>query len=233
MQRIVQPEILDNLPPADPRAAGSRGDLRRINFIMGNDRVLTDALCRNRASVADGSRPLRLVEVGAGDGSLLLRMARHWSALGVTADATLLDRQDLVSAATRRGFAALGWSAECVTTDIFGWLGQASPPVDVILANLFLHHFPDPLLTDLLRLAAAKTRLFIACEPRRSEVALMAARLLGLIGCNGVTRHDAVVSVRAGFSAHELTSLWPEDSAWQTSELAAGWFSHCFIAIKS
>ena len=41
---------------------------------------------------------------------------------------------------------------------------------------------------------------FVACEPRRSRARRsLGSRLLGLIGCNDVTRHDAVVSVRAGF----------------------------------
>src|SRR5690606_611777 len=34
--RVVLPEILDSLPPDDPRAIRSRGDLRRINRLMGS-----------------------------------------------------------------------------------------------------------------------------------------------------------------------------------------------------
>ncbi|GDY19378.1 hypothetical protein LBMAG56_07230 [Verrucomicrobiota bacterium] len=230
MHRVVEPEILDDLPPTDPRAVGSRGDLRRLNFIMGHEGILTRAFRHHGEVAAFRSRPLRLVELGAGDGTLLLRLARRWAALGVTAEVTLLDRQNLVATETRRAFAALGWSVAGVATDVFAWLEQASPRVDVMLANLFLHHFPDPALAALLRLAAARTNLFLACEPRRSPLALAAARLLGLLGCNRVTRHDAVVSVRAGFAGRELSALWPAGAGWETSEHPAGVFSHGFAA---
>ena len=36
--RLLVPEILDGLPPEDPEARRSRRDLRRINFLMGNER---------------------------------------------------------------------------------------------------------------------------------------------------------------------------------------------------
>lgn len=229
MRRVVEPELLDDLPPADSRAVSSRADLRRLNFIMGHAGILSRAFRHQLAETALRSRPLRLVELGAGDGTLLLRLARRWSARGVTAEVALIDRQNLVSATTRRAFAALHWSVECVAADVFSWLEQRSPAVDVMLANLFLHHFPENDLAALLGLAAARTNLFLACEPRRSPLALMAARSLFLMGCNGITRHDAVVSVRAGFAGSEISTLWPA-AGWELMEKPAGLFSHCFSA---
>jgi hypothetical protein len=61
---------------------------------------------------------------------------------------------------------------------------------------------------------------------------LLCSRLLGAVGCNDVTRHDAVVSVRAGFSGCELSSLWTDNDNWQLTEQSAGAFSHLFIARK-
>jgi hypothetical protein len=75
-------------------------------------------------------------------------------------------------------------------------------------------------------------KLFVAVEPRRARWPLFCSRLLWAIGCNDVTRHDAVVSVRAGFSRNELSSLWPDKQNWQLTEQSAGAFSHLFIARK-
>jgi hypothetical protein len=58
----------------------------------------------------------------------------------------------------------------------------------------------------------------------------MAARCLPLLACHAVTRHDAVVSVRAGFTGRELSPLWPADDSWILTERAAGCFSHSFVA---
>jgi hypothetical protein len=233
MYRVIEPELLDVLPPVDRRAIGSRADLRRLNFIMGHAGILARASRRQLVGTSVGARPLRLVELGAGDGTFLLRLARRLAALGVRAEATLLDRQNLVAAETCRAFTALSWSAESVAKDVFDWLERPSPAVDMVCANLFLHHFPDQILAALLRRAAVKTNLFIACEPRRSLLSLMVARRLRLLGCNEVTRHDAVVSVRAGFAGRELSALWPADGHWQLSEQRAGMFSHCFVAKRN
>jgi hypothetical protein len=97
---------------------------------------------------------------------------------------------------------------------------------------LFLHHFETPRLKALLAIISQRTGLFIALEPRRAKWPLFCSRLLWAIGCNSVTRHDAVASVRAGFAGRELTSLWPEKSGWQLTEQSAGPFSHLFVARK-
>jgi hypothetical protein len=99
-----------------------------------------------------------------------------------------------------------------------------------MVANLFLHHFREKELAELLALASRQTSSFIACEPRRSHAALTGASLLRLLGCNDVTMHDADKSVRAGFRDAELSALWPPEPGWQLKEQRAGLFSHKFVA---
>src|ERR1039457_4700817 len=150
MHRIIESELLDDLPADDLGAIGSRGDLRRLNFLMGHAGMRSRAFDRHQTESPFRSRPLQLVELGAGDGTLLLGLARHWSARGVTAQVTLVDRQNLVSTKTLRAFAALSWSVESVATDVFTWLEQSSACVDVMLATLFLHNFAKKPLIELL-----------------------------------------------------------------------------------
>ena len=73
--RRLVPEILDDLPPDDPRARRSRGDLRRINLLMRQTAIAGDLIERHLAPPAD--RPARLLEIGAGDGRATLRLARR------------------------------------------------------------------------------------------------------------------------------------------------------------
>lgn len=228
MHRVVAPEILDELPSHDPGAIRSRADLRRLNGIMGHAGIFTRAL---RGRLPAG-RPLQVVELGAGDGVLMLELARRWSALGVKAAVTLVDRRCVVTDETRRAFQALGWSVELSEADVFAWLESHPDRADLVLCNLFLHHFDPQPLSRLLALIAGRTDCFAACEPRRAWLALSASRLLGLIGCHAVTRHDAVVSVRAGFRADELSARWPDSVGWRLTERAAGLFSHCFVGVR-
>jgi hypothetical protein len=48
-----------------------------------------------------------------------------------------------------------------------------------------------------------------------------------------VTRHDAVLSVRAGFAGRELSALWPSADGWKLEERRAGLFSHLFVAHRA
>ena len=117
--------------------------------------------------------------------------------------------------------------------DLFDWLATVeNQRWDVVCTALFFHHFSSLELVRLMSSIASRTRVFFCCEPRRSSLALAGSHVLGLLGAGPVTRHDAVASVRAGFLAQELTSLWPNLQQWQLEEYAAGLFSHAFLAVR-
>lgn len=224
MIRTLHPELVDNLPADHPGAIQSRRDLRRLNLCMGHAGILA----REVKSVSP-QKPLTITEIGAGDGELLLRIAQRLRGNWPSADATLIDLQDLLQENTRAQFLRLNWRVRSVESDVFKWL-EAAQPSDVILANLFLHHFSDEQLKGLLLALSAKTNAVIALEPRRTGWPLFWTRWLHLIGCGPVTCHDAHVSVRAGFRDHELSALWPDRQHWSLIERRAGLFSHLFVA---
>jgi 2-polyprenyl-3-methyl-5-hydroxy-6-metoxy-1,4-benzoquinol methylase len=222
MKRVIEPEWLDELPAEDPRAVGSRRDLRRLNWLMNNPGIVARAL-RTPPS------PKRVLDLGAGDGSFALRVATLLQLRNVYF--ILLDRSAWPPSSVRKRFAALNCTVALSQRDVASGLAVAEN-VDVIFTNLFLHHFKREQLRQLLGNVAAHCDFFVACEPQRSWFGLAGSRLLGLIGCNQVTRHDAVASVRAGFRGRELTQHWPMDGNWSIKERAAGLFSHLFVARK-
>src|SRR5262249_50894587 len=224
LPRRLEPEWLDHLPAEDPRAMRSRRDLTRVNSFMGNAGRMAKALLAHATSA-----PRTIVDLGSGDGQFMLAVARRLAPRWEGVTVVLLDQQNIVSQATRMGFAGLGWRVEPPSADVFDFLAQARA-TDVVTANLFLHHFADAELAGLLARIAGTTALMVACEPRRSKLVVEASRLLWMVGCNDVSVHDAVVSARAGFDSHELSALWPHDSQWQLQEHTAGLFSHRFIA---
>jgi hypothetical protein len=227
--RRVEPELLDGLAAEDPRAQRSRDDLRRIHRAMATLSIVQRALDRGTA----GRRPRTLLELGAGDGSLMLRLAQRRAASWPDVRVTLLDRLNLVAPPTLDGLRKIGWTPSVVAMDVFDWLARPSDTRwDVVFANLFVHHFSSPELPRLLAGVAARTRMFLCCEPRRAALPLAGSHLIGLLGAGPVTRQDAVSSVRAGFRAQELSALWPDRDAWELHEYPAGWFSHCFLAIR-
>lgn len=195
--RSLEPEWLDDLPPSDPRAVRSRADLRRVNAIMGNARVIARQL----------GQATRVADLGGGDGSLMQAVQRK---LGRKLHITNVDR--------------------VAGLEVFDYLATPGEPLDAIVANLFLHHLTDHDLRRLFALAARRAPLLVACEPRRSRFALAGAHLMWFIGANDVTRHDSVISVRAGFTGGELSALWPVAAGWTLVEKPALPFSHLFVA---
>jgi Methyltransferase domain len=227
LPRQVQPEWLDLLPGDDPCALRARRDLRRLNGWMMQPGIMERLLTRH----SPDRNPRAILELGAGDGTFMLRLARRLAARWQGVRVILLDRQAIVSDETRDGFRGLGWQLETVTADVFEFLDhRAESSVDIITANLLLHHFTCGRVKRLFAHAALLAPLFVACEPRRAVPGLICSQLLWTIGCNAVTRHDAAVSVRAGFAATELWQLWPEHGRWQLHEHPAGLFTHCFVA---
>jgi Methyltransferase domain len=225
--RRLEAELLDHLPADDPRAVRSRRDLKRVNAWMRNANCLA-ALLRTQAGTR---QPRTILDMGSGDGALMLEVARRLAPQWRDVKVILLDQQNIVSAATRESFAALHWHAEPVSADVFDYLSQApSGSIDAITANLFLHHFTAPQLARLLGRASDLAWLVAACEPRRAKFVIELSRMLWVAGCNDVTVHDAIASARAGFAGGELSALWPRQDGWELRERSALIFNHCFVA---
>lgn len=226
--RTVLPELLDHLAPGDPLAQRSRRDLQRVHVAMGTLTTLRRAIARLKLS----HPPRRIMELGAGDGTLLLRLARALAPNWPGVELTLLDRHDLVSTATREAYIRLEWRVSVLNTDILSWAHTpCAQHYDLCVTSLFLHHFAAQELGEILAAVVARSDAFVACEPRRDAWTRLGSRLVGVIGGNRVTRSDAISSVAAGFAGLELSRAWPEPANnWTLKESAAFPFTHCFTA---
>ena len=228
-ERVVEPELLDELPPQDRRALRSRFDLRRLNAWMNHTPLMARSLSQNLGS----SPPPRIAEIGAGDGHFFLTVAKVLRIRWPQADVTLVDRLNAFDTTVIERLNQSGWRTRTEIATASEWLQQSAGSFDAIIANLFLHQFKTDDLAAMLRSAARSAKLFVALEPRRAWLPSLCGCFLWAIGCNSVTRHDAGVSIRAGFSGHELSDLWPDKNNWQVTERHAGLFSHLFIARRT
>lgn len=188
-KRVVEDEWLDRLPPNDPAAIRSRADLRRINFVMGNERWITRVVREFPDAAQRG-----IVELGAGDGVLSLKIAREFPQVPVTA-------YDLAPPPDREALHS-GCRIDWRVGDIFQ---QPAPTGGILVANLFLHHFEG---NDLKRLGAwcDGFEVLVFNEPNRAWLPLWLGTLAWPF-IHPVTRHDMPVSIRAGFREGEIPAL--------------------------
>lgn len=204
ISRVLVDELLDDLPPEDPSALRSRKDLVGLNALMGNFRWVEGRIVRyGRRKGQTPSDPLRIVEIGAGEGRLSRRLARRFSGAEILG----IDRVP----APPNAPTALSWKQE----DLFRALPDCQG--DVLVGVMILHHFEVHELAAL-RDVWANFRLLCFAEPWRSSWTLGLAGLAApWVGA--VTRHDMPASIRAGFVPGEL-SKYLNLTGWTVRETA-------------
>lgn len=185
-KRVLVDELLDHLPADDPDAIRSRRDLRLINLAMGNFAWIESEL--RKLKVLDGSA--HIVELGAGDGTFAKWLVERnpevkFSSLDLVARPAELPEK-------------IGWHQG----DAFELLDKIEG--EVLIANLFLHHFTDEQLGQLGELAK-NYQAIISNEPARMKIFHGLAFAGRVLGFNHVTRHDIHVSIDAGFVGAELS----------------------------
>lgn len=195
--RVIIPEILDSLDPADPRAIRSRADLRLIDWYLGNTRWLVRQL-RAQSPALD-----RILEVGAGEGRLCCKIHEALPQSSVTG-------LDLIVRPNN-----LPCKIQWIRGDFLQNLRQLD--ADACVGSLILHHFSNETLQKLGQ-QLQSYRVIAFCEPLRSRVPLLLSGLSSF-AMSEVTRHDMPTSIRAGFRRGELASLLGLDPrSWKISE---------------
>src|SRR5258708_27345503 len=181
MLRTVQPELLDTLPFDHPAARANRRDLRLINAIMGNHRWLRGQLL---AALEPNDT---ILELGAGEGDLALPLR------------ALLPSYHGLDRWPRPAQWPSGWFWH--QADLLAFTHYTAFPL--VVGNLIFHQFTASELARLgQRLSSA--RVILACEPVRRRLHQHQLKLLRPFGFSYVSRHDANVSIAAGFLRNEL-----------------------------
>lgn len=210
--RVLQPELLDSLSHDDPDAVRAREEMLLVNGIMGNHRWIE---CMLRRHAATG---WRITELGAGDGLLSLRLLQS----GLCRESAL-HAVDLAPRPPHWPTAAAWTCGDVLANDL--------PEAEVMIANLFLHHFTAAQLRVLGSRIAASTRLILAAEPARWWIHTLMGRLFcELAELNHVQKHDMQVSIRAGFRGDELRIALGLSDEWQTSVFMHPLGGYRFIA---
>ncbi|TCH98323.1 methyltransferase domain-containing protein [Roseococcus sp. SYP-B2431] len=199
-QRSRQPEWMD-----DPEAAGfdtALAELALINRLSLAARPVLGFL--DRVAARQGGRPLSILDVGAGGGDLLARIAVWAQQRRIAVELTGLD----VSPWAARHAMARGVPAKWITADAFAVEGS----YDVVLCSLFAHHLDDAALARFLVWLEARSRVgWLISDLHRHWLPWGfiwgAFRLLRL---HPMVVHDSTVSIARGFTRADWRRLLAE-----------------------
>ncbi|HVH68136.1 MAG TPA: methyltransferase domain-containing protein [Gemmatimonadales bacterium] len=208
---MIGTELLDD-PRADPRAVERELlDIARLNTLFGGTRAVVEALkpfFRRSWEVRRGrcAEQWTLLDVGTGLGDIPRAVARVARRHGVTLRLVAIE---LNRAAARLAPAADARLPLAMVIADGGTLPLEPRSVDVIVASQVLHHLPrETCVRWIASFDRLARRAVVLADLRRSRIAMVGAWAASLgLGMSGATRHDAVVSLRRGYTRREFDAL--------------------------
>lgn len=203
-QRAWIPEKMDDLRLDDAELKRALSDIGRVNRLLGGDAASLSGFRRYLGK--NGSRPLKVVDLGCGDGAFLRLLASRCRSLGIKAELIGWDMNPKSLQLARNASASFPEIRyECRNVLDF----PAIPVNSHVVCNLFLHHFSDQDIARLINNWIEQGSLSILINDlHRHPLAYYLFRLFGAIFMrSGVARHDGAASIRRGFRKGDLRRL--------------------------
>lgn len=201
MRRITSDEILDLGLAKPEELRTSFDDIWRINRRLGGVDGMLQLL--ERVLARTGLRAARVLDVGGGDGRMAARLRHELGRRGVKANFVVLDRKIdhlRLGAPTRDSLPAV---AADVLHPPFG-----ETSFDIVMCNLFLHHFSGDAARGLLQtMLALAGRAAVVNDLERRRIAYWVIRYIPWLTRSKVARLDGAASVRQAYTPAEITEL--------------------------
>lgn len=202
-QRSNEPEIMDDFNMEGEILRDALDKIASINRLLGGNKVTTAGLKFLLRGI-DPVRPIRILDVGCGNGDMLRSLADYGIKHGYNFQLSGID----ANAFTVRHAASLSVSypnIQYICGDIFHEIKQTDP-YDVLLCTLTLHHFKDTEIINLLTDFKAKSNLgIIINDLHRSAIAYyLFMALCFVFKLNQMSRDDGLISILRGFKSEDL-----------------------------
>lgn len=194
-------EALDS-SDCDPKLVrATLHDISRANLLFGGRAAVAYGVKRLLSGAKPG-RQFTLLDAGAGSGDIVTHLDRQASRYRVRLNCITLDiHRESVRMCRDRGFTSFAADVAAIPL--------ADGCADIIVLSQLLHHFTRSAAVGILQECARIVRHgVVVADLERAHLAATGIWLASiLLRFHPTTRHDAVVSVRRGFSPSELKSL--------------------------
>jgi SAM-dependent methyltransferase len=204
--RSQQLEIMDDLDFQGEEMKNLLGDLKYVNKWLGGNKVTLDGiekLLRGNSK----KEPITILDIGCGDGQLLRNCAKYAENNGLKLKCIGLDfNKNILEYAENQSKDFPNIKFQKV--DVF-LEEELIPNCDIAVCTLFLHHFSDESIAELLKILLKKSNNgLVINDLQRSRIAFNLFKIVSnLFLKTDTAKHDGLVSIARGFKKDELEHI--------------------------
>lgn len=203
--RSSKTEIMDDFSMKGELLRDTLDKLGNINKWLGGNRVTLGGV-KQLLKGKPKSKTYTIIDLGCGHGDILRLIADfgrregyQFQLVGIDANQDAIDYASELSVA----YPELIFKNKDVFSKDFKNMNY-----DVVLATLFLHHFPEEDIERLLHQLSSKATLGIVINDlQRSELAYGLFKLLGFVISNPMIKEDGLTSILRAFKREDLKSF--------------------------
>ncbi|MCB0451892.1 MAG: methyltransferase domain-containing protein [Aequorivita sp.] len=204
--RSHQAEIMDNLDFQGEEMKNLLSDLKYVNKWLGGNKVTLDGI--EKLLLGNSKKEsITILDIGCGDGEMLRNCVKYaennnlkLKCIGVDFNKNILEYAENQS----RDFPNIKFQKVDVFLD-----EELIPNCDIAICTLFLHHFNDERISELLYTLLKKSNNgLVINDLQRSRMAFNLFKILSKLFLKTKTaKYDGLVSIARGFKKSELEHI--------------------------
>ena len=204
-ERVLRDEEMDAIDLADDRYSRVLAHLARVNLATLAQRPTLAFVSKIMDLVSVSSRPLRLLDVGFGQGDMLRAIARLAHSRRRVVELVGVDlnpRSETAARASTDGALPIRW----ITGDYRDLAGHGW---DVVISSLVTHHMNDAERLDFLRFMEAEAQWgWLVNDLHRQRLPFIGYPLLAsLLMVDPIVRRDGQLSIARSFRQDEWQAM--------------------------
>jgi SAM-dependent methyltransferase len=202
--RSQEPEIMDDFNLEGETLRDALDKIADINKLLGGNAITLDGVKKLLKYSTGNNYPIRILDVGCGNGDMLRTIADDARKSGLSCELTGMDANAFTISHAQQlsvNYPEINY----LCADVFETL-KGNEPYDIILCTLTLHHFKDEDILTLLQGFSKHSRLgFVINDLHRSAIAYYLFKALCFVfRLNDMSREDGLISILRGFKKEDL-----------------------------
>lgn len=206
--RSNQIEMMDDFEIRGNELTKSLDQLSLINLFLGGNQITMNGL-NKILKKSSKDIPHKIVDLGCGNGEMLRVIANYGKKNGFNFELIGIDANPhtiLYAKELSKSYKNIRFEEMNVLSESFEGI-----PCDITLSTLFLHHFDDKQIMELLKkLINNSSKAIIVNDLHRHRMAYYLFSLICLGIRNKMTKNDGLISILKGFKKEDLEAFSKE-----------------------